>query len=214
MLVAFRCPSVARRYEHLILDGPGLGQHIPVLLPEPGPGGGEEKDFYILGDLAEEVAEAQVIADGQTAFMAVQGEGAEIFAALENLIFLAGGEEMHLVVGGDFLPCAVKDVAGIVDFSCGRVQPCYGTAHDIYLIFSCEDRQQGAVFFAVLVGIVRHGTGEKADIPHFGQDQHIGLFLQGGLCHTQESSYVFLRLAQDGVHLQKGYFQVNHLVDK
>ena len=85
------CSSpVAGCYEHLILDGPGLGQHIPVLLPELGPGGREEEDFYILGDGAEEVAESQVIADGDTAFVAVQAEGGDVIAALKDLVFPAG----------------------------------------------------------------------------------------------------------------------------
>ena len=186
------CSSpVAGCYEHLMLNGPGLGQHVPVLLPEPGPGGREKEDFYILGDGAEESAEAQVIADGDTALMTVQAEGGDVSAALKDLVFPAGGEKMHLVIGGDFLPCPVKDIAGIVDFSRGRVQPGHRAAYYVDCVLLGKSREQGAGAFSVLIGVILDGAGEEAYIPHFRQQEYIWIFLHGIFCHMQKGFLIF-----------------------
>ena len=115
----------------------------------------EEQGDVLEGERAGGFGEADVVADEDAAFEAVEGERHEFVAGREVLVFAARGEEVGLVVGRDLLARAVEDVAGVENLPADGVGD--GAADDVDLVFAREAGEGLARFGAVGVGVVVDG---------------------------------------------------------
>ena len=198
--------AVGSHYKELVLDGTGPEQGVPVLDAFYGPGGGYKEDADVLQcQLPYQLREAQVVADDDAAFDAVDAEGRQPAARGEVGIFPGRGEKMRLFVGGDVGTGPVKDIAGIVDFALPRYSD--GACNDVDGVFS---GQPAHVLFpdVLAVGVFTDWLRVEACIPQLRQQHGIRplvtvyRLVQHG-CHSIQ---VVLDVALLNGHLQNRYF--------
>ena len=166
-----------------VLNGPGAVHDIPHQHLLLRPLGHQELHQGAPEHLrAEQLREADIVADHQTTWHAVQGEIAGRVAGPEGLILPGGAIQMDLVILGDHLPLPVKDAGSIVEMSVGlSVHHRPGDDVDVQFL-----RQGGEGFPHLGAVLIR----EVADVPLRREARGPGLrqgddirVLEGGLPH-------------------------------
>ena len=141
--------AVAESQEGLVLDGPGPGQGVQVHGPLGRPLAHHEQQVHPLdGKAPDQLREPDVVADDKAAGDALQGEAAGAAAQAEEVVLPGGGEEVGLVVLGDDLTGAVKDIGGVV-VAVGAVMATLPATMVMFSAFSRAARQEDSILQAI-----------------------------------------------------------------
>ena len=161
------CPAagVAAGKVHLVLDGPGLGEHPQMGHPHIRPLGHHEQKLQAgNGHGPGELRETDVVADENSHIMPVHPEPADVISLCEIVVLSHGGKQVGLVVPGQQLPLTVEDAGGVVNRT--PAEAGHGTGHDIDAQFLCQSAHvafnPGAVRVRQRFQIF---LGEEAHIP-------------------------------------------------
>ena len=159
----------------MIFDRARFIEDVPVVAAHERPGGGEEEKVDAGERLfADELAETDVVANGERARDVVQEETDSLRAAAEMFLLADGREGVHFVISRDERAAPVENVGAIEKLA--AFADGHRARDDIHAVFLRDLAAKGNRLAPAIVGsgdkrFVR--MGQEARIPNLRQDENI-----------------------------------------